>query len=99
MNLGKSYFAICVACHGSQAEGNTALQAPRLNQLPAWYLTAQLQSYRNGTRGNHVEDRLGQQMRQVAVEALPDEEAVNAVVAFIAAQGAATSLSQPHRTR
>lgn len=87
LNVGKGLFGICVACHGSQAEGNPSLSAPRLNHLPAWYLTGQLQAYRAGVRGQQPNDPLGQQMRQVATEALPDEEAVNAVAAYITTLG------------
>jgi cytochrome c oxidase subunit 2 len=84
---GKAIFGGCVACHGSLGEGNPALAAPRLTHLPTWYLTAQLQAYREGQRGTHVGDLPGQQMRQIATEALPDDDAVNAVVAYVVSLG------------
>jgi cytochrome c553 len=87
LNAGKALFSVCVACHGGQGEGTPVLGAPRLTHLPAWYLTTQLQAYRAGLRGFHADDLPGQQMRQVAIEALSDEEAVNAVVAYVVSLG------------
>jgi hypothetical protein len=46
-----------------------------------------LQAYRPGLRGFHADDLPGQQMRQVAIEALPDDEAVNAVAAYVVSSG------------
>lgn len=90
LNAGKALFNVCVACHGGQGEGNPALSAPRLTHLPAWYLTSQLQAYRDGRRGFHADDQPGQQMRQVAAEVLPDDEGVKAVVAYIVSMGTKT---------
>jgi len=87
LNVGKALFSVCVACHGGHGEGTPALGAPRLTHLPAWYLTAQLQTYRDGLRGAHTDDQQGQQMRQIAIEALPDTEAVSAVAAYIVSLG------------
>ena len=39
---GKPLFAVCTACHGSQAEGNPALNAPKLSGQADWYLRRQL---------------------------------------------------------
>lgn len=90
LNVGKALFSVCVACHGGQGEGTPALAAPRLTHLPAWYLTVQLQAYRDGLRGFHVDDQPGQQMRQVAAEVLPDDEGIKAVVAYIVSMGTRT---------
>jgi cytochrome c553 len=87
LNTGKALFSVCVACHGGQGEGTPALAAPRLNHLPAWYLTTQLQAFRAGLRGFHAEDQPGQQMRQIANDALVDDEAIQAVAAYIASLG------------
>jgi cytochrome c oxidase subunit 2 len=48
---------------------------------------AQLQAFREGTRGRHPDDRTGKQMRAMA-GVLPSEQAMRDVVAFI------TSLQQ-----
>jgi len=90
LNVGKALFSVCVACHGGQGEGNPALAAPRLTHLPAWYLTAQLHAFRTGLRGFHADDQPGRQMRQVADETLPDDEAISAVAAYIVSLGGKT---------
>lgn len=87
LNSGKALFGVCVSCHGGQGEGAPALAAPRITHLPAWYISTQLQAYRSGRRGSHPDDLPGQQMRQIATEALADDEAVAAVVAYIVALG------------
>ena len=72
----------CGACHGAAAEGNVALNSPRLAGSDDWYLLAQLQAFRSGQRGSHPEDRTGRQMRAMA-GVLPDEQSMRDVVAFI----------------
>lgn len=84
---GKATYSVCIGCHGSGGEGNAALAAPRLNHLPAWYLVAQLKAYRGDQRGTHEDDKPGQQMRQVATEAIADDEAAQAVAQYIATLG------------
>jgi cytochrome c553 len=81
--LGASYFRqFCAACHGPAAEGNPALNSPRLAGADDWYLVSQLQAFRSGVRGSQAQDRTGKQMRVMA-GVLPDDEAVAAVVAYI----------------
>jgi cytochrome c553 len=87
LNAGKGTFSVCVACHGTRGEGNTALAAPRLNLLPAWYMQAQLKAFREGTRGTHADDKPGQQMRQIARDTVADDETVKAVSEYIATLG------------
>jgi len=83
VTLGGDYFnQFCGACHGPNAEGNVALNAPRLVGTDDWYLMAQLQAFRSGERGAHADDRTGRQMRAMAA-LLPDTEALEDVVAFI----------------
>ena len=52
----------CIACHGSQAQGNPALNAPALAGLSASYLVRQLQHFSSGLRGNAEGDTTGAQM-------------------------------------
>lgn len=83
VELGADYYnQLCGACHGAAAGGNRALNAPRLAGSDDWYLLAQLQAYRDGQRGTGSGDRTGKQMRSMAA-ALPDEQAMRDVVAFI----------------
>ena len=79
---GEASFAVCAACHGSQGEGNAALNAPKLAGQPAWYLKRQVMSYKTGLRGVGPGDTYGQQMVGM-VATLPDEASVDNVVAHI----------------
>lgn len=79
------YRQFCAACHGPQAQGNLALNAPRLAGSDDWYLLAQLHAFREGQRGRLREDRTGRQMRSMAA-ALPDEQALADVVSWIRSQ-------------
>jgi len=45
---GKPLYAVCAACHGLQAEGNPALNAPKLSGQGDWYLKRQLRNFKNG---------------------------------------------------
>ena len=81
--LGASYYQqFCAACHGPAAEGNPALNSPRLTGADDWYLLSQLEAFRTGVRGSQAQDRTGRQMRAMA-GVLPNDEAVAAVVAYI----------------
>ena len=81
--IGAGYYRqFCAACHGPAAEGNPALNSPRLAGADDWYLVAQLEAFRGGVRGSHAQDRTGKQMRAMA-GVLPDDAAVAAVAAYI----------------
>ena len=85
--LGADYYnQFCGACHGAGAEGNPLLNSPVLAGSDDWYLLAQLEAFRTGTRGSHPQDRTGKQMRAMA-GVLPDEQAMRDVVAFIGTLG------------
>jgi len=79
---GEALYASCVACHGPDGRGNQALGAPRLTEQADWYLLRQLRNYRAGARGGDPRDLFGQQMAAFA-KALPDEQALEDVVAYI----------------
>ena len=79
---GKRLYAACAGCHGKKGQGQQALQAPALAARSDWYLATQLTNYRNGLRGGDQRDPYGAQMRAVAAT-LPDEQAINDVVAYI----------------
>ncbi|TSA14073.1 MAG: cytochrome-c oxidase [Betaproteobacteria bacterium] len=79
---GKSLFAVCAACHGAQAEGNPAMNAPKLSGQGDWYLKRQLVSFKHGARGTHENDVYGKQMAPMAAT-LADDAAMNDVVAYI----------------
>jgi cytochrome c oxidase subunit II len=79
---GKPLFAVCAACHGLQAEGNPALNAPKLSGQGDWYLKRQLKNFKDGARGAHDKDVFGKIMAPMAAT-LGDDAAINNVVAYI----------------
>lgn len=80
---GQAGFAACVACHGTDAGGNAALNAPRLNHLAPVYLAAQLSKFKSGIRGGEAGSAYGKQMAPMAYT-LADEAAMAAVADYIA---------------
>src|SRR6202051_1748408 len=53
---GRATYAVCSACHGPQAQGNQALNAPKLNSQAGWYLARQLRHFKQGIRGADARD-------------------------------------------
>ena len=80
--LGKQLYATCAACHGQKAEGNQALNSPRLADQDDWYLVRSLQAYKSGLRGSNPKDMYGMQMKPMAAM-LANDQAINNVVAYI----------------
>lgn len=81
-NAGRGHYTPCIACHGADATGNPALNAPALATIDDWYQLRQLQAFRNGHRGAHPQDTYGQQMAPMA-SVLPDDQALRDVVSYI----------------
>lgn len=79
---GKPFYATCTACHGAQAEGNQALNAPRLAGTSDWYLVESLKKFKAGIRGGNPANQNAVMMRGMALS-LPDDEAIRNVVAYI----------------
>lgn len=79
---GKQLYATCAACHGPKAEGNQALNAPRLADQDDWYLVRALQNYKKGIRGSNPKDTFGAQMKPMAAM-LANDQAINNVVVYI----------------
>ena len=79
---GAALYAVCAACHGAQGEGNPALNAPKLAGQQDWYLKRQLANFKAGARGANDKDTYGKTMAPMA-QTLPDDTAVNNVVAYI----------------
>jgi cytochrome c oxidase subunit 2 len=79
---GARIFRTCAACHGTSGQGIWALNAPRLAGASDWYLVTQLNNFKARIRSSHAEDRYGEQMALMA-DILPNEQAVNDVVAYI----------------
>ena len=79
---GAAHYNSCGACHGAQAQGNYALQAPGLAGQEDWYLKRQLHNFRLGIRGAHKEDTYGHQMVLMA-RSLQDDQSINDLLAYL----------------
>jgi len=79
---GKLFYKNCAYCHGEQAQGNFAMNAPKLAGQHAWYLKRQINAYQQGIRGAHPADLYGKQMVLMS-KVLHDERAVDDVVSYI----------------
>jgi cytochrome c553 len=83
---GKTLYATCGACHGANAEGMEALNAPKLAGQEEWYVIRQLQNFKNGIRGKDPKDTYGMQMAPMA-QTLPTDQAMQDVAAYIKSLG------------
>jgi cytochrome c oxidase subunit 2 len=81
-NGRKLYQGNCGACHGAQAEGNPALNAPGLAWLDAAYMKRQYDNYREGLRGAHPDDTHGRQMKAMS-NSLATEKDLDDVIAYM----------------
>lgn len=82
LDAGKQAYAVCAACHGPNGEGNQAMNAPRIAGQASWYVSRQLQAFRDGIRGTAAGDTWGMQMRPMAM-AVADPTAVENLLAYI----------------
>jgi len=80
---GKQVYEICETCHGETGAGNQGVAAPRIAGVDGWYLATELRKFNSGVRGSNPKDRQGRSMRAVSRGALPDEDAIRNVVAYI----------------
>ena len=83
---GKALYATCGACHGPNAEGMEALNAPKLAGQEPWYVVRQLQNFKNGVRGANPRDTYGMQMAPMA-QILVNDQAMEDVAAYIQTLG------------
>src|SRR5512145_2813359 len=63
---GAELFEACVPCHGAAGEGSSTLGAPAIAGLPAWYVSAQLERFQTGVRGQHADDVQGLRMQAMS---------------------------------
>ncbi|EED30705.1 cytochrome c, class I [gamma proteobacterium NOR5-3] len=78
VQLGKTLYGPCAACHGPAADGDEEYQAPALAYQNDAYLIRQLKHFRDGVRGHHPDDRRGARMA-AAAQNLDDGEIVEIV--------------------
>ena len=82
LTKGKQLFSNCAYCHGTQGQGNYAMNAPKLAGQHDWYLQRQLANYRQGIRGKHANDLYGNQMKLMA-NTLHNEQDINHLLNYI----------------
>jgi cytochrome c oxidase subunit 2 len=82
LTAGRALYAVCSACHGPQAQGNQALNAPKLSRQAPWYLARQLENFKQGIRGASDRDIYAKMMIPMAAT-LADDKAVRNVAAYI----------------
>jgi cytochrome c553 len=87
---GAELFEACVPCHGAAGEGKTALGAPVIAGLPAWYISAQLERFQAGARGQHADDIEGLRMQAMSRQ-LRSEMETTAVARHVASLPHVTS--------
>lgn len=75
-------FDYCLLCHGSNANGNSGIRAPKLSGMEPWYLARQLENFAAGVRGAPADDAAGHEMAPVALR-LKQEGTLEAAVKFI----------------
>lgn len=77
-------FDYCLLCHGTEANGNYGIRAPKLSGMEPWYLARQLDNFASGARGKITADEPGHEMGPVALR-LKNESTLDAAVKFIGA--------------
>jgi len=79
---GAKSYQICAYCHGADAQGVQALNAPRMAGMTDWYLQRQLENFKAGIRGAHPQDYYGLQMGFMS-KTLQSEQEVADLIAYI----------------
>jgi cytochrome c553 len=75
-------FDYCLLCHGSNANGNLGIRAPKISGMEPWYLARQLENFASGVRGVPAADDAGHEMGPVGMR-LKQEGQLDAAVQFI----------------
>lgn len=86
---GQGTYAVCTACHGADAAGNEAQNAPPLHNLQDWYIVAQISNFKAGHRAYSPKDTVGAQMKAMA-NTVTDDAAARDVAAYIHSLGGGT---------
>ena len=75
-------FDYCLLCHGTNANGNYGIRAPKISGMEPWYLARQLENFSVGARGTPAGDDSGHEMGPVGMR-LKSEGRLDAAVQFI----------------
>lgn len=82
---GEANYPGCSSCHGQHGEGTEVLTAPPLAGQSDWYLLSALRKYKAGVRGyDSTNDSLAFMMSAMSGALLPDEQAMQDMVAYLA---------------
>jgi cytochrome c oxidase subunit 2 len=79
---GATLFALCQTCHGQNGEGNKEFGAPSIVNMEPWYMTLQIENFKDGIRGTNPDDANGLQMAAIS-KTLTSDAAVQAVIDHI----------------
>jgi cytochrome c oxidase subunit 2 len=79
---GLEVFQTCVPCHNADGSGNPTVGAPNIAGMKEWYVQAQLDKFRTGSRGMHFSDVEGMRMRPMALSLTTDSD-VQAVARYV----------------
>ncbi len=79
---GQASYAVCASCHGQEGQGYKRTGGPALAGQQAWYLTRQINNFKQGIRGAHEQDTFGKQMAPMAMM-LATDQAIADVIAYI----------------
>ena len=72
----------CLLCHGTNANGNYGIRAPKISGMEPWYLARQLENFASGVRGSPPEDAAGHEMGPVGLR-VKTEGTLESAVKFI----------------
>ena len=75
-------FDYCLLCHGTNANGNYGIRAPKISGVEPWYLSRQLENFAAGVRGVPAGDAPGHEMGPVGMR-VKQEGTLAAAVEFI----------------
>ncbi len=78
---GKKLYVTCSKCHGKQAKGKWAVNAPRIAGMSDWYMATQLKNFKQGIRGAHPQDVTGRQMESMVLSL--NDEKIDDLIAYI----------------
>lgn len=79
---GQAFFGTCMTCHGADAMGVKAMNAPALAHLQDWYIAEQIHQFKAGYRGTDSRDTTGATMRGMAMT-IVDDQTLKDIAAYI----------------
>ena len=81
-DLGRSFYATCIPCHGDKGQGNPVTKGPALTNLADWYIFDQIKKFKTGVRGAHPEDMEGKLMAPMS-QMLATDDMIKNVAEYI----------------